>query len=282
MEKMPERYALPPDDERTVLRKTLLNALIALPHYFSSKINIEGLGATDLFSINTLLGGAIEEQTVSILNGMRSIWDPNGRWYNRIFIRFPESFPDVRLVRSPDDLEPAIGIELKGWYLLSKEKEPSFRKASADATTPWDLIVCCPWALSNILSGRPLIYEPYIEQAKYAADMRTYYWQHRKRASESRSNEIIQPETQPYPRPGTKYVDNPKSDSGNNFGRLARVPNLMEAWVEKALDLKLSGIEARYWIAFFSAFAERKIRPDIETEIAKLELSVTASRADPS
>ena len=84
---------------------------------------------------------------------------------------------NVRLVGSNKDDAPLIGIELKGWYLLSKESEPSLRyKASADAVTEWDLICCVPWGLSNVLSGKPVVYEPYVEQAKFASDMRTYYW----------------------------------------------------------------------------------------------------------
>lgn len=281
MQERPIRYELDPDDGRTPLRAALCGALNALPHYFTSKIYIEGLAATDLFSMNTLLGGAIEEQTVAVLNSLRTTWDPQGTWYDRSFVRFPESFPDVRLVRDPNDPAPVIGIELKGWYLLSKEQEPSFRyKASADAVAPWDLIVCYPWALSNVLSGHPVLYKPYIEQAKYAADMRTYYWHHRKGTSASRSNEIFHPDTQPYPRAGTRYTDSPKSDSGKNFGRIARIPGLMKDWIGEAMDIKLSGIEAHHWIAFFSAFAEANTRDDVEATIFKLVETIRSTMFD--
>ena len=115
-------------------------------------------------------GGTIEAQTVMLLNSLRSIWDPQGKWADKEFRRYPESFPDVRLVGSNKDDSPLIGIELKGWYLLSKESEPSLRyKASADAVTEWDLICCVPWGLSNVLSGKPVVYEPYVEQAKFLA-----------------------------------------------------------------------------------------------------------------
>lgn len=276
---MPTRYELDPSDERTALRESLVGALRALPHYFTSPINIEGLIATDLFSMNTLLGGAIEEQTVRILNTLRATWDPNGRWYDREFVRFPESFPDVRLVRSANDPEPVIGVELKGWYLLSKEKEPSFRyKASADATTAYDLIACFPWALSNVLSGNPVVYEPYVEQAKYAADMRTYYWHHRIGSNAHRVNDINHPDTSPYPRAGTLYVDAPVQDGGGNFGRIARVPGLMKAWIADALNIKLSGIEAQYWVAFLLAFVEGSTKEDTESAIARIEATIREER----
>lgn len=253
------------------LLKNLKEALYALPHYFESPIAIQGLPATDLFSVNTLLGGAIEEQTVRILNNMRNVWDPDGAWFNYKFIRFPESFPDVRLVKSQQDESPAIGIELKGWYLLSKEAEPSFRyKASADAVTEYDMIACFPWALSEVLSGVPAVFNPYIEQAKYASDMRTYYWENRKGVSEGRSVVINHPQTTPYPKAGTKYADEPEKDGGGNFGRIARIPGLMDDWVKETIELKLSGIEAKYWISFLSAFTEGKTDEDKAAEMQKL------------
>jgi hypothetical protein len=49
-----------------------------------------------------------------------------------------------------------MGIELKGWYVLAKEKEPSFRyKVTLTVCAPADLLVVVPWALSNVISGRP-------------------------------------------------------------------------------------------------------------------------------
>ena len=127
-----------------------------------------------------------------------------------------------------------------------------------------------------------MVYEPYIEQAKYAANMRTYYWHHRRGTSLTRSNEIIHPTTQPYPRPGSKYADNPKNDSGKNFGRIARVPGLMTDWIDKVMGIRLSGIEARYWISFFSAFVEGSTQFDIESEIEKLNNSIDIPVSDAS
>lgn len=232
----PEHYELPDGDERTELRNGIVRALYALPMHFTSPINVEGIEVNDLFSINTLLGGTIEAQTVMLLNSLRSIWDPQGKWADKEFRRYPESFPDVRLVGSNKDDSPLIGIELKGWYLLSKESEPSLRyKASADAVTEWDLICCVPWGLSNVLSGKPVVYEPYVEQAKFASDMRTYYWNHRRGDNSKRDCGIHHPETTPYPKPGTQYVDVPNQDGGGNFGRIARVDGLMADWVNESI-----------------------------------------------
>lgn len=250
---MAERYTLPEKDPKTVLREGVLHALRAVPMHFNSSINIEGLSATDLFAMNTLLGGAIEEQTVATLNDARSIWDPNGRYADCEFRRYAESFPDVRLEREGDE-QPIIGIELKGWYLLAKEKEPSFRfKAAASAMTVWDLIAVFPWSLSNVISGTPILSPPFIEQAKYVADLRTEYWEGRS----STAQPVEHPDTHPYPEPGSSYCDIVHDDSGSNFGRIARVKDLMKDWVEESMRTPLSGIDARWWVEFLKMFDER-------------------------
>ena len=238
----------------------------AVPTHFTSPINIEGLSATDLFAMNTLLGGAIEDQTVATLNATRTIWDADGRWADYEFKRYAESFPDVRLEREGGK-EPLIGIELKGWYLLAKEEMPSFRfKASADAMTVWDLIAVFPWSLSNVISGKPVLEPPYIEQAKYAADLRTYYWEHRSNSAQK----VEHPSTHPYPAPGSSYSDIVHDDKGGNFGRIARVRGLMDEWVSSTMQTPLSGIEARWWVRFLKMFDEHSDEKSISDKFERL------------
>lgn len=79
------------------------------------------------------------------------------------------------------DLEPRIlmGIELKGWYALSKEAEPSCRfKASPKVCAPQDLLVVYPWALSGVVSGKPELYAPYVIGARTAAERRNWHWRY--------------------------------------------------------------------------------------------------------
>ncbi|MBC8543415.1 hypothetical protein [Bianquea renquensis] len=267
---MPERYELPGDDERTLLREGVVRALRAVPMHFTSTINMEGLSAIDLFALNTLLGGAIEEQTVATLNETRAIWDPEGRWADYEFKRYAESFPDVRLERNGGDA-PVIGIELKGWYLLAKEEMPSFRfRASANAMTIWDLIAVFPWSLSNVISGTPILESPYIEQAKYVADLRTYYWEHRSATAKP----VDHADTHPYPDAGSSYSDTVHDDKGGNFGRIARVPGLMDDWIEEAMKTNLAGIEARWWVRFLKLFDERGDEEAIRIRFERLAQSI--------
>ena len=230
----PEHYELPDGDERTELRNGIVRALYALPMHFTSPINVEGIEVNDLFSINTLLGGTIEAQTVMLLNSLRSIWDPQGKWADKEFRRYPESFPDVRLVGS-----------------------------------------------NKVLSGKPVVYEPYVEQAKFASDMRTYYWNHRRGDNSKRDCGIHHPETTPYPKPGTQYVDVPNQDGGGNFGRIARVDGLMANWVDESMDTLMAGIEAKYWVSFFKLFSEGRPKEEIEAELSNIARKVRqAGRPD--
>ncbi len=263
---MIERYELPNDDERTSLREGVVRALRAVPMHFASTINIEGMSATDLFSMNTLLGGAIEDQTVATLNATRAIWDPMGHWEDYEFRRYAESFPDVRL-ECDGGGTPLIGIELKGWYLLAKEEMPSFRfRASANAMTIWDLIAVFPWSLSNVISGKPVLASPYIEQAKYVADLRTYYWEHRSHTAQP----VEHPDTHPYPEAGSSYSDIVHDDRGGNFGRIARVNGLMDDWISDTMKTALAGIEARWWVRFLKLFDERGDEATIREKFARL------------
>ncbi len=247
-------------------------ALLALPGHFSSRTSIEGLAATDLFALNTVLAMAIEIQVVETLNRMRSIWDPNGEWPLFHFLRQAQTFPDVLLQRPTRDggREVLLGIELKGWYLLSKEGVPSFRyTATPAACSPRDLLAVVPWHLGNVMSGTPTVRTPGVWSAVHAATYRNYWWRHRRRARSS--PDIVAPEnTRPYSG-RERTSDRPVSDHGGNFGRIARI-GIMKDWIREQRELSIAGIPTRNWIAFLRQHAEggdpdvvfRKLQGEIE------------------
>ena len=207
-------------------------AIRALQFYFDTETVIEGLNATDIFTLNTALGATIEEQVVVTLNKMRPLWDPDERYQSYGFVRQPQTFPDVRLEQESSSGQPqdvVLGIELKGWYILAKEGEPSFRfKVTPAACAPQDLIVVVPWALNNVVAGSPRIFAPYVESARYAAEYKNYYWQHLR--TTTADSEIRHPEdAAPYPGKADQISDHPVSDSGGNFGRFART-GIMDAY----------------------------------------------------
>ncbi len=143
--------------EHRALYERVRETLVALPAYFKPETFIAGLLATDIFSLSAALGATIEAEVVNSLNDLRNAWDPEQKYANFSFVRQPQTFPDVRLQRYKDDgsVEIVLGVELKGWYLLAKEGEPTFRfHASPGACAPQDLLVVYPWALANVISGR--------------------------------------------------------------------------------------------------------------------------------
>ena len=235
------------------LYERIRDALGALPAHFRSETIISGIVATDLQTLNTVLGATIEEQTVASLNAIRTIWDPDGDYALYRFVRQPQAFPDVLLRRhgSGDDAV-LLGIELKGWYVFAKEGVPTFRyQASPGSCAQADLLVVVPWALSQVISGRPVTLAPYITPAKFAAEYRNYHWQYL-RDAQSNSG-IVTPEgVHPYPQRGARSDDKPASDSGGNFGRFART-GLMNEYISETTSHLLCGVRIEKWLSFFQS-----------------------------
>lgn len=276
-------------------------ALYAVPGQFETELNIVGVKVPDLPSLNIALGASIEGAVVDTLNRTRGIWDPDGKYEAYSWQRFAQGFPDVRLMTDEPGAAPILmGIELKGYFVMSKELEPSFRFTTTEACcAEADLLVMYPWYLSQVVSGRPRLLKPWIEEAKYAARKRNYYWAHgrpvglasttRQRWGRTRAgaNTAITVPTGVNVYPGSKkrINDRPAEDDGGNFGRLAR-SGMMDDYVAELGDTMLSGIPLRGWVAFLKAtsgegrLTERQMRDFTKRLAASLDVSgVPAVRA---
>lgn len=255
----PRRQEPPQDWDHYQIYERVRRALYALSGSFKTETVISGIRATDIFTLGDPLGATVEEQVVKTLNEMRLLWDPTGEYKLYSFERQAQVFPDVRLQARHDGEEIVMGIELKGWYLLAKEAMPNFRFTVTEAAcNPQDLLVVVPWALTNVLSGSPVVFAPYVESAKYAAAHRNYYWQEMRETKSTRksSRKIAIPAgVKPYPKKADRIADEPADDTGGNFGRIART-GLMDEYIERTLRLSLCGIEAKEWIGFFKKFAQ--------------------------
>ncbi len=242
----------------------ILDALKALPAYFHSDTFIEGINATDIFTLNSALGATIENQVVETLNSIRTVWDVESRYGTYLFVRQPQSFPDVILKNLSDENEPPImGIELKGWYLLAKEEEPSLRfRQTKEACAEADVIMVVPWVLSSVISGRPKIFSPYIESARYAAEYRNQHWKKIREGKGTSEIEIPQG-AKPYPKKSDATNDKPVSDAGGNFGRIAR-SGLMDEYLSRMAVQPVCGIRASYWLEFFKIFHQDVTEEKIE------------------
>ena len=272
---------LPGEDwEHHALYRDVREAIQCLPIYFRTETRISGIMATDLHTLNTVLGATIEEQVVRTLNLIRNTWDPDQEYALYSFVRQAQTFPDV-LLRKTSSGEILMGIELKGWYLLAKEAVPSLRfRTTAAACATQDLVVVVPWVLGNVISGSPILFEPFVESAEYAAAYRNYYWQH-VRQSRHDTGISVPEDVTPYPTKSDQILDKPNADGGSNFGRLART-GLMSAYIQKLDDVPLCGIKTVYWRQFLKTFQESTTDAEAHAAIERLRERVQGATDIPT
>lgn len=216
---------------------------------------------------------------VENLNDLRELWDPDGKYEVYSFVRQAQVFPDVRLQTTAPGVPEAdgvlMGIELKGWFILAKEGEPSFRyKASPLVCSPQDLLVVFPWGLDEVISGTPRLMRPFIEEARYAAEHRNHYWRVLRGVSGANAEVIEATVITPYPLKGQKFNDEPRKDRGKNFGRVAR-GGLMTDFITALLQQPVSGIPAKHWQSFLRIFAE-----GVESDVIERKLKAMRAEAE--
>ena len=267
------------DWEYTDVYQNITAALYSLPAYFKTDLVITGVLATDLFTFNTSLGATIETQVVAALNSMRSTWDPEQKYSLYSFVRQSQRFPDVILRATSPNVEPYIimGIELKGWYALAKEKEPSFRYRITPACCALaDLLVVFPWTLSGVISGSPQLLQPYITSARYASEYRNYWWEYIKESGD-RNKIRLSNVNHFYPQKSELSSDVPEYDDGSNFGRFART-SIMDEYMGRLFQEELSGIPLSAWQKFLSAFSEEKTAAQIDRAVTQAIRETQRSR----
>ncbi|MDR3300110.1 MAG: hypothetical protein LBU43_08975 [Candidatus Accumulibacter sp.] len=240
------------------LYDNVIKTLHALPEEFKTSLRISDFRATDIFTLNSALGASIEDAVVNGLNGLREVWDADGQYALYRFERQAQAFPDVRLVtEAPDEIPVIMGIELKGWFALSKEGEPTFRYAiTPNACADADLLVVYPWVLSDVVAGSPKLLRPFVGEARYAAELRNYYWQTMRMERGGNGKIISALHQTPYPAIKTDQCsDRAEEDGGGNFGRVARY-GLLDEFVKSTERQEVSGIPVRAWLTFFKIFSD--------------------------
>ncbi len=247
--------------------------IYSLPSYFQTELYIKGINATEIFSVGAVFSSVVENQVVTILNNLRNIWDANNKYFEYSFTRQSQTFPDVLFSNLRTKKDILFGIELKSWYVLSKEGEPSFRYTiTPDACAKADLLVIIPWILSDVISGSPKLLHPYIISAKYVAEYRNFYWK-KSRSKRGKDPEIIQPPKKyrrPYPLSKQLASDKASFDQGGNFGRIART-GVFDEYINFIKQNEYLGIKIRHWISFFKAVAETKTDEEIEKRLPSLK-----------
>jgi len=263
------------DWEHYALYLAVKKALFSLPSRFESSLRISDVLATDLFAFNSALSATIEEQVVASLNKLRLVWDPDEKYALYDFERRPQTFPDVILKASSLDIDPQIilGIELKGWYVLAKEQEPSFRyKVTPAVCADADLLVVVPWALSDVVSGTPKVFSPFVTSAKYAAEYKNWYWQHQIEGTSDKTI-VLSAVSQHYPAKSDAISDTPVKDGGGNFGRLART-KMLDEYKTELFGERLAGIPLSSWQRFLKIFTENSSLEKMDRQLDILAKSI--------
>lgn len=275
----PER---PDDPAPDTLAGRVFAALYALPPQFESDLTISGVQATDLFTFNASLGATIEEQVVDALNALRSAtWDQDEQYAQYRFVRQPQTFPDVVLKAAAPGVTPEIlfGVELKGWYVLAKEREPSFRyRVTPAVCASDDFLAVFPWALSRVISGSPQLFAPYVVSARYAAEYRNWHWKNVVRGGGAEGDINLSVVAESYPSKAQEIGDEPVSDRGGNFGRFART-GLMDAFMEELFADDLAGIPLDAWQRFLKLFGEQTPAERINRELDRMAKEVSGRGA---
>lgn len=258
------------DPDRVKLWENVRDVLLSLGSYFRSDLAVHGVLATDLFTFNSSLGATIEQQVVNQLNQLRNVWDPDKKYSLYRFERQPQRFPDV-VLRSPAPGQPAtplLGVELKGWYALSKEGEPTFRYTTTPAVcSEFDLLAVFPWALEEVIAGSPLVFQPWVKGAKFLAEYRNWHWRYQMEGILNREI-TLSTVTHHYPEKSDPIQDR-ANDPGGNFGRTART-GLMDEYLEKLQQELLSGIPLYAWTAFFKMFTKEGRAERVEALVRQI------------
>lgn len=272
----PERPSVPANWEHRRLHERVIQALVALPAHWRPANVFSGIPVTDLHTLAANLGAAIEDQVVETLNSMRPVWDPDRQYGLYRFVRQPQAFPDVLFCKDPNDRSEGnilFGIELKGWYLLAKEGEGNFRfKASPTACTDADLLVIVPWCLEHVTAGAPKVFTPYIESAKYAAEMRNWHWQYKMKGDPAK-REIKKVNAAPYPQRRDEISDEAVHDKGGNFGRIFRT-GIMDDYLKQIYQVSILGIPAWLWRKFFKVIEDVHTNDTLEAALLRLKPSL--------
>ena len=175
-------------------------------------------------SATTLVGSAIEEVIADVLN--RSM--PDDSFDNKLNCKFPDIY------RRDKTGKIVSAIEIKSWWIHSKEKKPCFRfSTSKDACGPDDIIVLVSWVFNQ--SGNPEVKSVFVENCHELIRQRNQRW-----CEDHPGDSIVSPLCERYGGTGrTQITDRPlNGDKGNNFGRLARskIPALDE-WIKEQRTL---------------------------------------------
>ena len=197
-----------------------------------------------------MLSAAVEVEVVKCLNKIRGAWDGNGEYAEYSFRRQAQGHPDVVFSCGGRREDIVLGIEVKSRYVMAKEGEPSFRfKTTLGACPPQDFLLVVPWSLSSVLSGSPVVFDPCVTGTRTAAKLRNKWWADTRRSHGGGGGICVPDGVGPYPDARDNVSDEPVSDAGGNFGRLARM-GVFDEYKERVNGEAVAGVAVSRWQQF--------------------------------
>ncbi len=225
------------------------SAMGSIRKEFDSAVSVSGVSACDLHTWGSVLSAAVEVEVVKCLNGIRDAWDGNGEYAGCSFRRQAERYPDVVLACGERREDIVLGIEIKSWYVMAKEGEPSFRfKTTLGACPPQDFLLVVPWSLSSVLSGTPVVFDPYVTGTRTVARRRNKWWADTRRSHDGTGIRVPDG-VGPYPGARENISDEAASDAGGNFGRLARM-GMFDEYKGRINGEEIAGVAVSRWQQF--------------------------------
>lgn len=110
---------------------------------------------------------------------------------------------------------------------------------------------------------------PFIEEARFAAEQRNYYWKVLRGVTGTQAEIKPAEHDQPYPTKNQRFNERAAVDGGKNFGRIAR-GGIMSEFIARLDVQELSGIPITYWRRFLRVFAEGTTEQQAQSAIDRL------------
>ena len=169
----------------------------------------------------------MEKQLAISLENHRTLWDPHNEYADHHWFHQGDVFPDLFFSKGRDGKElrenVRVAIEVKSWYIFSKESEPSLRfKQAGCFVNDTCIVVIFPWFLTNVVGGRVAVLPPIVLSAIDIVKDRDAHW----KKNEIRDHDYFEEKNGKAPKP-FQSIENKRftvvSSANTNFGRIFRL-----------------------------------------------------------
>ena len=245
-------------------------AVLALQGYVLSDFHIPTPGnLLDISKISELVSNTIEARIPEWLNARRQIWDDQEKFAGYEFTKAKAGYPDVRLTNRTDSTDVKFRIEVKSWYVLSRDALTARFRTHPSYLLDDDMLVVAAWTLDGIVNGSPKLIRLFIDRALPIAMKRDQAWSTSgNRKVEAPSNppgtapNLIQTSSVAYTLRNNAWVAEAK-----NFGKLDRLGwDPLRKFSETVLSLEVAGRSLDAWRQFITRTPAPSANEDAEPD----------------